>query len=150
MYLGLWLPCQGESMNIIQRFKIITSLWSFKGRGKRSEFWAIAIFSCVLCLFEKLNKTGHTYIAVLGLFFSIWLSFAVLVRRSHDMNLSGETAVLATILQLIFQKIGLILTLYFGLKKGTFGPNRYGPDSLENSENFEENVEENQICIATN
>jgi uncharacterized membrane protein YhaH (DUF805 family) len=51
-------------------------------------------------------------------------SIAVAVRRLHDVNRSGWWMLLA------FTIIGVIPLLYWLIKKGTDGPNRFGEDRL--------------------
>ena len=51
-------------------------------------------------------------------------TLAVNVRRLHDINRTGWWTLI------VFTVVGVFLLLYWACKKGTAGPNRFGPDPL--------------------
>lgn len=53
-------------------------------------------------------------------------NLSLMARRLHDLDKSGWMAAL-----IILPIVNIIFCLYLLLKKGTEGPNRYGPDPLE-------------------
>jgi uncharacterized membrane protein YhaH (DUF805 family) len=77
-------------------------------------------------------------VAVIGLIFSL----TVVVRRLHDLGYSGWWAaavyIITPLLILVLREIGAILSMVMLLayclillfKRGTIGPNEYGPDPL--------------------
>ena len=111
----------------------------FNGRARRKEYWMFGVIYCVIMLLalvldsvlgftfsiagEELSW-GYLYTAA-GLIHLI-PSFAVTVRRVHDCNKSGWLLLLLFIplVNLIF---GFVF-LYFMVKAGTSGDNRFGVD----------------------
>lgn len=66
----------------------------------------------------------------------------LLIGRLHDLNLSGwytvgvyaiigSIGLLGEMIGIICTVIGLILLLFFTFKRGTVGPNRFGPDPVD-------------------
>lgn len=128
---------------------------SFKGRASRSEFWWFCLFTLILNLIvalvgSLLPALGSIVSAVQAL----WLllpTVGVTTRRLHDRNLSGWwqalplAAVLPAIAGAMLEADGLLvlagsaaalaslgLLVVYALK-GTSGPNRFGPDPLDDS-----------------
>ena len=74
----------------------------------------------------------------LGLFLVVWIahlvpSIALVVRRFHDLDQTGWLYLLFLILSFI-PVIGLLVSIsmiVWFCFRGTDGPNKYGPDSLE-------------------
>lgn len=132
--------------------------FKFSGRAPRAEFWYFFLFNIILAIFigiidmAKLLPINISSILNIVLFFP---TLAVGVRRMHDINKSGlivaffycafgALIVLSIAYMFLFLPIiayicnflllglfvfGLIL-LYFAIKKGTSGPNRFGEDPL--------------------
>jgi uncharacterized membrane protein YhaH (DUF805 family) len=102
----------------------------FQGRAPRAEFWWFVLFT-IICsgvaalvnyaLFGESEGivTGIVEIALLlpGL--------SVQVRRLHDIDRSGWWYWL-----FLIPIVGWIILLVWNCKRGTPGPNRYGPDPL--------------------
>ena len=128
---------------------------SFKGRASRSEFWWFCLFTFILniivaLLGSLLPALGSIVSAVQAL----WLllpTVSVSTRRLHDRNLSGwwQVLPLAAVLPAIagavlgadallvlagsaaaLASLGLLVVYVL---KGTTGPNRFGPDPLDDS-----------------
>lgn len=120
---------------------------SFSGRLNRWPFfWKLWLYnvaaSAVAWLIAKIAGQQYAYpISLLGTW--VWLSF--LVRRLHDLNRSGWFALTPLALgclaasALIGQSMFLFMIAYLALiafylcllfRRGTDGPNDYGPDPL--------------------
>ena len=128
---------------------------SFKGRASRSEFWWFCLFTLILNMIVALvglllPALGSIVSAVQAL----WLllpTVGVTTRRLHDRDLSGWwqvlplAAVLPAIAGAVLGADGLLVLagsaaalaslglLVVYVLKGTTGPNRFGPDPLDDS-----------------
>ena len=128
---------------------------SFKGRASRSEFWWFCLFTLILNMIVALvglllPALGSIVSAVQAL----WLllpTVGVSTRRLHDRNFSGWwqvlplAAVLPAIAGAVLGADGLLVLagsaaalaslglLVVYVLKGTTGPNRFGPDPLDDS-----------------
>ena len=126
---------------------------NFTGRAQRSEFWWFVLFGGIVnsCLGLFTNASPGTGMLTSGIVSLILLlpHFAVTARRLHDANLSGWIQLAPMGLALLG---GLALHLDFGTsaymcimlaglsglgllilyaRRGTVGPNQFGPDPLE-------------------
>jgi uncharacterized membrane protein YhaH (DUF805 family) len=132
---------------------------SFEGRITRQPFWiAVAIFvvidiamsltipgdrlSAALDLvltypqFAVCAKRGHdrnTPIWVVGLFFAISATFDLLLLAGFVTldDLKSKPPTFAVVFAIPFFVLALALIIDLGFRRGTVGPNRYGPDPLE-------------------
>jgi uncharacterized membrane protein YhaH (DUF805 family) len=134
---------------------------TFSGRAARSEYWWFALFSMLVFLGSGIAfgllawaagaATGAfagdwqgTPVAValfgllglaeLAVIIGLFLpGVAVLVRRFHDLGLSGWLYLLLLALSFIPAVGGVagIAILVICCIKGTEGPNKFGPDPLE-------------------
>jgi len=132
---------------------------SFEGRISRQPFWiALAVFIAI-DIASMLTIENDQWSAVLDLVLT-YPQFAVCAKRSHDRNgpawVVGLFFALGIVLDLMilggwitkdlsnptplfyafavpFLVLGLALIIDLGFRRGTFGPNRYGPDPLETS-----------------
>jgi uncharacterized membrane protein YhaH (DUF805 family) len=101
---------------------------NFNGRASRSEYWYWMLLWLIVALVDEfvLPEQGpaHTIRLLLLLVFGI-PTVAVSARRLHDIDKSGW-------FQLVWMIpiVGWILLLVWGCRKGTEGPNRFGPDPL--------------------
>jgi uncharacterized membrane protein YhaH (DUF805 family) len=104
----------------------------FTGRATRSEYWYFALFVVIagivalildLYLFPLqlvvLGIGPLEALTSLGLFLP---SLAVAVRRLHDIDRTGWWAIL------YLTGIGTLWLIYWACRRGTVGPNRFGPD----------------------
>lgn len=81
----------------------------------------MVIFSIVV--FFICSAINHTAVGVLLLLYVIfftWIGLAVNVKRWHDLDKSGWSELI---------RVGAWFEL--GFHRGTYGPNRFGPDPLE-------------------
>ena len=128
---------------------------SFKGRASRSEFWWFCLFTLILNMIVALvglllPALGSIVSAVQALCLLL-PTVGVTTRRLHDRNLSGWwqvlplAAVLPAIAGAVLGADGLLVLagsaaalaslglLVVYVLKGTTGPNRFGPDPLDDS-----------------
>jgi uncharacterized membrane protein YhaH (DUF805 family) len=124
--------------------------YSFEGRSSRQEYWLPILFGhmlpMIICLplsipgallaimGAEMGSAGLEYVGV-GLLavvlagatgLTLWAISAAIVKRLHDLNLSGWVA-------LIYLPLGPFypfLLILQGCIKGTNGPNRYGDDPV--------------------
>jgi uncharacterized membrane protein YhaH (DUF805 family) len=120
----------------------IKARFSFQGRATRLEFWlcfpfALLCFALGLCLtlalFTALSRTcaqfhvkstgflvaGAILLVLLDGALYIWLCLAAAIRRTHDLGYSYRDS------------LNLRVNVMGGFKRGTIGPNEYGPDPLQ-------------------
>jgi uncharacterized membrane protein YhaH (DUF805 family) len=142
------------------------SLFSFQGRIGRRDYWIavgwahLALIGSVIPRMLQSMLVGYpsTRIDFLGrvlglslaavalgvVLFYFWLLSAALVKRLHDLNLSGWIAPVLLI-SVIFARVlserllgavsviflvGIAFLVVLGAAKGTRGPNRFGADPL--------------------
>ncbi|RUX29640.1 MULTISPECIES: DUF805 domain-containing protein [unclassified Mesorhizobium] len=110
---------------------------NFTGRARRKEFWAFYLWFYVVLVtlfgfgillnlaisgFDDGPRTSIGYIpALLFVLAAILPSIAVVVRRLHDIGLTGWFALLCYI-----PAFGAVAFLIFGLLPSQFGENRWG------------------------
>lgn len=131
---------------------------SFDGRIGRKTFWIAMVAVTIGEIFGHLLAEaieGDRLSAIVDLAFT-YPQFAVAVKRGHDRNMPlwlliaffGASAVLdfLTVLEMTgtedepnmlslaialpFTVLGLALLVELGFRRGTPGPNQYGPDPL--------------------
>jgi uncharacterized membrane protein YhaH (DUF805 family) len=122
--------------------------FTISGRASRSEHWWFQVFiwgSIILAgtvLVLLIGATGGSeglYMLVLiatSIFYIILIppSITATVRRFHDIDMSGWW-VLGFLIFNVIPYLGVIsalVMLYFLIKKGTSGDNRFGPDPVGN------------------
>ena len=130
--------------------KCLKNYASFNGRASRAELWYFLLFWSIFYFFVILidRQIGYNFISLndlplneylpIGKFYSdvgilvffyrpltIVPSFAVIVRRLHDMNMSGKWAY-----SFLIPPVGILLLFYL-VKSGDKNENQYGdvPDS---------------------
>ena len=132
----------------------IDLLTSIEGRISRKPFWIALVCLAVPELVAHVT-IGERWSSIVSLLIA-YPEFAVFAKRGHDRNvptwvaglfIAGATALnLMTLLDLagpithpttLFYVVGvpvgimgLILLIDFGFRRGTVGPNQYGPDPL--------------------
>lgn len=103
---------------------------TFSGRARRSEYWYFQLFQLIvgvliavvlLCFFSLTDKEYDNVSRIAQLVFLI-PSWAVLARRLHDTNHSGWWFLI------VFTGVGVFVLLYWLIKDGDVGDNRYGED----------------------
>jgi uncharacterized membrane protein YhaH (DUF805 family) len=133
---------------------------SFDGRISRKTFWIAMGALTVAEIFAHIVAEaiqGDRLSAIVDLAFT-YPEFAIAVKRGHDREMplwllvvffgAGAVLDLLTVLQLNgtdeepsmlsvfivvpFTVLGLALLIELGFRRGTVGPNQYGPDPLGN------------------
>ena len=131
---------------------------SFEGRISRKTFWigmAVLVSAEILGHLVAQTLQGDRLSAIVDLAFT-YPEFAIALKRAHDRNLplwilvaffgGGAMLDLLTVLDLTgtreqpslfslliavpFTVLGLALLVELGFRRGTIGPNQYGPDPL--------------------
>lgn len=109
----------------------------FRGRSTRREFWSFAVVALAallvaLAVAEALERALSLGMATKDLMVLLYLpvvvvlgipGLAVKVRRLHDIGLSGWWILAACV-----PIVGGFIDLFFCLKRGDAGENRFGPD----------------------
>ena len=104
----------------------------FNGRASRSEYWYFVLFYIIVCFVIGIigGFISQTALGALSVIVSLGLllpSFGVVVRRLHDLDKRGWWIFINLI-----PILGGLVLLFFFVQRGTAGPNRFGPDPLQN------------------
>ena len=130
--------------------KCLKNYSNFEGRASRAELWYFLLYWCVIYFFIIIidGQIGYSFLNLedlpyneylpIGKFYSnvgvlVFLyrpltlvpSFAVIVRRLHDLNMSGKWAY-----SFIIPPLGIILLLFL-TKSGDKTKNQYGNPALK-------------------
>ena len=105
---------------------------NFTSRAGRSEYWLWVLFTVIGGLATGIldaaifPSSGPTSSPLNGIFELVTFlpGLALNVRRLHDINRTGWWILI------VLTIIGIFVLLYWACKKGTEGPNRFGPDRL--------------------
>jgi uncharacterized membrane protein YhaH (DUF805 family) len=102
---------------------------TFSGRAIRSEYWYWVLFSILGGIATEILDTamfpqvsGASPLNAVFNLITFLPSLAIAVRRLHDINRTGWWVLIALTV------IGIFVLIYWACKKGTPGPNRFGPD----------------------
>ena len=119
----------------------------FEGRSRRMEYWMFYLFTLVLgmvmtvvilavaLLLYTMNMSESAMgMVIIPLYLILFVSgmalvvptIAVAVRRFHDQDKSGWMVLLSLI-----PFVGGIIFIVFMCLEGTRGPNRFGPDPVD-------------------
>lgn len=104
---------------------------AFSGRASRSEYWYFFLFLVLLAIVTSIidaaifpgNELMPTY-SIFSLL-TIIPSISAAARRLHDVDRSGWWQLL------YFTIIGSLVVLYWLIKKGDAGDNKYGTNPLQ-------------------
>ena len=130
--------------------KCLKNYSNFEGRASRAELWYFLLYWCVIYFFIIIidGQIGYSFLNLedlpyneylpIGKFYSnvgilvffyrpltLVPSFAVIVRRLHDLNMSGKWAY-----SFIIPPLGIILLLFL-TKSGDKTKNQYGNPALK-------------------
>ena len=106
-------------------------LFSFKGRVNRAKYWTIHLLIAAISVIFVISFPNSPVVVdnaivstllVLYVILVAWVGLAVNVKRWHDLDKSGWS-----------ELIRVWSWFELGFHKGTYGPNRFGPDPLEYS-----------------
>jgi uncharacterized membrane protein YhaH (DUF805 family) len=104
---------------------------TFRGRAPRSEYWYFVLFMFIggvtTAVLDAILFSGNVISPLNSIFSLVTIipSLAVASRRLHDLDKSGWWQLLW-----IVPIIGWIIMIIWLVKRGTPGPNRFGPDPL--------------------
>ena len=140
MFIGYYV-----NLKVHYFIKCLKNYANFNGRASRAEFWYFLLYWCIVYFLVILidRQIGYNFLNLEDLPFSEYLpigkfytnvgvfvffyrpltivpSFAVIVRRLHDMNMSGKWAY-----SFIIPPLGIILLFYLA-KAGDINNNQYG------------------------
>ena len=104
---------------------------NFSGRAPRSEYWFFVLFVVIAAAIAVALDSALFPTVLFSPLYSIvsvvtilpWI--AVTARRLHDIDRSGWWQLISFV-----PLIGAIVLLVWLVKRGTPGPNRFGPDPL--------------------
>lgn len=102
------------------------SVFSFKGRIRRTQYWLTNFIITLLLAPANISNDMNEGVAIILLLFipaMLWVSFANMVKRYHDLGRSGWFA--------CFQFIpiaNIIFGIYAAFFKGQEYDNEYGPN----------------------
>ena len=107
---------------------VLRNYAGFSGRARRTEYWMFGLVNFAITLiFYVLAFVAHSGIFIVLVFLyglAVLLpSLAVLVRRLHDIGMSGLWILIGLV-----PFVGGIVLLVFALLPGNQGLNRYGDD----------------------
>jgi uncharacterized membrane protein YhaH (DUF805 family) len=130
----------------------------FQGRIGRQTFWiamgAVAVVNVLACLVAG-QIGGERLSAIVDLAFT-YPEFAIALKRAHDRSMpvwllvifftanggldlldvlgwsgsADQPSMLSLAIAIPFTVFGLALLIELGFRRGTVGPNQYGPDPL--------------------
>ncbi len=108
--------------------------FDFRTRSSRSEYWWWTLFALLVSvaatILDALLFGGAEVLDTITGLGLLIPGIAVSIRRLHDVDRSGWWLLIA------FTVIGILFPLlYWYVRSGTQGINRYGPDPLLSSEN---------------
>ena len=100
---------------------------TFSGRASRSEYWYFYLFTILISFFGFLisSEIASGLVGLISLFFLL-PSFAVFVRRLHDIGKSGWNWLLCLI-----PLIGSIILLVFLCQASEENENKWGEKPIE-------------------
>lgn len=100
---------------------------TFSGRASRSEYWYFYLFTILISFFGSLisSEIASGLVGLISLFFLL-PSFAVFVRRLHDIGKSGWNWLLCLI-----PLIGSIILLVFLCQASEENENKWGEKPIE-------------------
>lgn len=131
-------------------------MFKIEGRASRSEYWwsflfyivaviVLAIFAGMLGAVGKIGAVVGGIILFIAVIWMVIGSFCVFFRRCHDIGFSTKQGFLYFLAPSIIVNVisgfipvvsvlGLVILgaiVYFFTKRGTVGPNQFGPDPLD-------------------
>lgn len=131
----------------VNLFTAYTKMFDYSSRSTRKEFWLFQLtnlilyttyFSIEYLLFTSTpyaeyqylnNPTGiqtlYQLVAIPLFIILILTALSVSTRRLHDINKSGWNQLLT-----IIPIIGFVLAIIWYTREGTYGPNKYGPYTI--------------------
>ena len=105
--------------------KVMSNYFNVQGRARRQEYWMYFLVYLLIVVAAALldGVLGMGLISALVTLAHLVPSITVGVRRLHDIDRSGWWLLIA-----LLPLIGWIIALYWAIKEGDSGDNRYGAD----------------------
>jgi uncharacterized membrane protein YhaH (DUF805 family) len=137
-------------MTVLNNYwEVLSKYFVFTGRASRKEFWYYQLITFVIAfILACVDSAGDLYFDIeiwnYGILTSVYLiavaipSWAVLIRRMHDIGVSGWITFPLMVIPLIGQAIIFILCA----KKGNVERNEYGEPTVIYAEKTEEASQE--------
>lgn len=107
---------------------------NFKGRARRKEYWGFTLFYALI--FAILGAFAFTGIGAI-LFLVVFVvtlppSISLIVRRLHDINLSGwfTLYMLIMLIPVIGEGIAIIISIVIGVVQGSAESNKFGENPV--------------------
>lgn len=125
----------------------VTSVFSkyatFSGRARRAEYWWFYLFSCLASVALELveGAIGGWSLNSPGVLSGIFAlatflpTVAVWFRRLHDVGRSAWWSLL-----IFVPVVGWIILIYWSVRRGDVGTNRFGPDPIDGDEPYSPSV----------
>lgn len=123
-----------------------TGFFTYKGRANRAQYFLGTIVPGIISVigWSLIGGYDTTPAGWLLLLFGAFMGSFPTVRRFHDINTSGAAIILAFI-----PIVNLILPLVLTFKRGTKGPDRYGPDPLAQTSRQPRKPASRSRCLRT-
>lgn len=107
---------------------VLKNYVGFSGRARRTEYWMFTLFNAIIVLvlfvLDVAAKSGFVLALMFLYYLAILLpSLAVLVRRLHDIGMSGWWILIGLV-----PFVGGLVLFVFTVLPGNQGPNKYGDD----------------------
>ncbi len=136
------IPEDRDRTEIVQNYQKISTeyvedagikemFFKTEGRLNRKRYFlrgCILFFICMIVegILVAIQNISLIAIGSIILYIPLLISGVMLaIRRSHDLNHSGQY-----VIYMFIPIVGMIISLVLLFKKGTDGPNTYGPDPL--------------------
>ncbi|NJB81553.1 DUF805 domain-containing protein [Wenyingzhuangia aestuarii] len=108
--------------------KVLKQYADFNGRARRKEYWMFFLFNIIISwVLQGIAITsGFSLIGYIASIYSLAVllpGIGVSIRRLHDVNKSGWFMFIALI-----PLVGMIWLIVVLATEGDKGPNQYGPD----------------------
>lgn len=110
----------------MEQTSVMSSLFSFKGRIRRTRYWLTNIIIGILFIPVNIEENISDGVAVFTLIIAIpaiWIMFATCIKRLHDLGKSGWYYILSFI-----PFINIVIGIYMAFFKGEEFDNKYGPN----------------------
>ena len=119
----------------------LTGYANFSGRSTRAEDWWFFLFNVIVgvaagIIDAVIFDADHPVLQTLLWLALIIPNIAIAVRRSHDIGKSAWWVLWHFFAWLLFVIPGLIMWLLFRTRPGDIGPNYYGPDPRNDSQEY--------------
>lgn len=121
---------------------VLAKSFDFSGRATRKEFWVFTFaIAMVLAAIVGIEISAGIFaqdgpVGPFSCLFMLLLMFpstAVMVRRFHDVGMSGWWCLMGVV-----PFLGHFMQFVFMVTEGTYGPNEYGEDPLNRDAVVEE------------